>query len=134
MKIFIDANVFVANTMPEDPLHHRARELAVQLKSEGPEFFTSSDVVKESLTIISQRGGKSAAKKFYSQITNEKSGISIIFIDEKIHQQGLQLFQEITDKDISAVDCTSFALMRKLGIETVFTFDRHFQKAGFTLL
>ena len=134
MKIFIDANVFVANTLPSDPLHQRARFLTEQIKQEKPEFFTSSDILKESLTIISQRGGKSAALMFFSQVQNKKSGINLIFIDEELHQKGLQLFQEITAKDVSAVDCTSFALMQKLDISTAFSFDRHFETAGFTLI
>ena len=116
MKVFIDANVFVANTLPTDPLHQQARVLTDKLRQEEPEFFTSSDVFKESLTIISQRGGKTAALQFHSNVTAKKSGISIIFIDEELHQKGLLLFQEITAKDISAVDCTSFAVMRKLDI------------------
>jgi predicted nucleic acid-binding protein len=32
------------------------------------------------------------------------------------------------------VDCTSFEMMRELGIHNAFTFDRHFAEQGFTCL
>ena len=35
------------------------------------------------------------------------------------------------DKDYSYTDCTSFALMRRLGLTVAVTTDRHFRQAGF---
>jgi predicted nucleic acid-binding protein len=35
---------------------------------------------------------------------------------------------------LSAVDATSFVIMRRIGIRLAFTFDHHFAVAGFRLL
>ena len=39
-----------------------------------------------------------------------------------------------TDKDYSFVDATSFAAMRLLAIDTVFSFDDHVRQEGFRML
>jgi len=35
------------------------------------------------------------------------------------------------DKQWSFTDCTSYVVMRQLGIEEAFAFDRHFEQMGF---
>ncbi len=35
-------------------------------------------------------------------------------------------------RQLSLVDCVSFAAMRELGIEHYFAFDQHFDEQGFT--
>jgi len=37
----------------------------------------------------------------------------------------------VRGKDFSFTDCTSFAVMRQLGITTAFAFDEHFEQFGF---
>ena len=37
-------------------------------------------------------------------------------------------------RQLSLVDCTSFVVMRQIGIDDVFAFDRHFAEQGFTVL
>jgi predicted nucleic acid-binding protein len=37
-------------------------------------------------------------------------------------------------KTLSLVDCTSFVVMRQLGLNTAFAFDKHFQLQGFRCL
>jgi predicted nucleic acid-binding protein len=38
------------------------------------------------------------------------------------------------DKDFSLVDCSSFVLMKELGISAALTTDQHFEQAGFIRL
>jgi predicted nucleic acid-binding protein len=37
-------------------------------------------------------------------------------------------------RDLSLVDCTSFEVMRRNGLEVVFTFDPHFHEQGFQVI
>jgi len=36
------------------------------------------------------------------------------------------IFEGYRDKDFSFTDCASFAIMKSIGLEVAFTFDRHF--------
>ena len=47
---------------------------------------------------------------------------------------GQEVFRHGADKGWSIVDCTSFAVMRRLRLEAALTDDRHFQQAGFRAL
>ena len=44
---------------------------------------------------------------------------------------GVELYRDRQDKLWGLVDCVSFALMRKMGIQDAFTADHHFEQAGF---
>ncbi len=134
MKVFIDANAFVANTLTSDPLHDKAQTVTKHLRQQSVDFFTTSDVLKEALTIISQRGDKESALKFLKRTVDAKSGINIIFINQNLNEEGIIIFKKVKQKDISAVDCTSFAVMKMLEVKEVFTFDKHFEKMGFTII
>jgi len=37
-------------------------------------------------------------------------------------------------RDLSLVDCVSFAIMRERNLDTAFAFDRHFTQQGFTCI
>ena len=65
------------------------------------------------------------------EMVEESSLIRVIWVDRLIEELAWQKFLQYDDKDISMVDCTSFAVMEQWGISTAFTFDRHFLQAGF---
>ena len=44
------------------------------------------------------------------------------------------LFKRFADKEFSFTDCTSFVLMRRLGLHEALAFDGHFTQAGFAEL
>ncbi|MFA5896842.1 MAG: PIN domain-containing protein, partial [Thermoplasmata archaeon] len=58
--------------------------------------------------------------------------VVVAWIDPGTFEAALRLFEERPDKRWSFTDCTSFAVMKDLGIETAFTFDRNFHEAGFS--
>jgi predicted nucleic acid-binding protein len=57
-----------------------------------------------------------------------------INVDEKIWQAAWDLFVRHDDKHFSFTDCTSFAIMRQLGLLNAFAFDHNFEQAGFVML
>lgn len=57
-----------------------------------------------------------------------------IEIESEIFGLAWELFLTYDDKKLSFTDCTSFALMKKRGIEKVLSFDEDFNRLGFVLL
>jgi predicted nucleic acid-binding protein len=53
----------------------------------------------------------------------------MLHVDEPTLEASWKLFRIM--RDVSFTDCTSFVLMRTLGLQAAFTFDRHFKRAGF---
>lgn len=132
MKIFVDANVFVALANKNDSTHQRANRLLARLEKENPKFFTSSDVVKEAATIISQRVAHKSAVSFLNEI--EIGDITVIFVDFDLNKKGLQKFEEQASKNISCVDAISFIIIDQFNMDYAFTFDSDFRKSTIKIL
>lgn len=129
-KVFIDTNVFVAIKDDKDLTHDRAILLLKTLKSKKVRFFTSSDVIGESITVISKKLGKLAAVEFLNHVSNYAQEI---FIDAFLHKESRNLFKRIKSKNISFIDCSSAVAMKRNKIKSIFSFDRDFKKMGVKL-
>ena len=60
--------------------------------------------------------------------------VSIDWVDSGQHSKALETVFELNQCKLSLVDCTAFQTMRRLGIETAFTFDSHFREEGFNTI
>lgn len=120
--IFIDTSFYIAIALSTDSNHKKALAQLVKIEEET---VTSEDVIKETLTIISQRLGKTASQDFYTDI---RAISTIIPVTSEHYQAGLTLFlSSKTAKDISVIDCTSMAICKHLRIKNILTFDKHFR-------
>jgi len=131
--IFIDTGAFISRYISKDEYHSSSVRFWNQLKNSGERLFTSSFVLDETLTLPGRRGGYSFAAgkagKFY---TSKVMTILRPLIEDE-HKE-VDIFEKYADQKISFTDCISFVLMKKHGIDKVFSFDRHFEYAGYLLL
>lgn len=63
----------------------------------------------------------------------ESPAIRILRDESEDDAEAARLMQKFADQRIGFVDCVSFAVMRRSGLNFVFGFDRHFVTAGFKL-
>jgi len=60
--------------------------------------------------------------------------LEIVWVDNELHEKGVDLMFDRRIRRLSLVDAVSFAIMKRDRIEEAFAYDRHFEQAGFALI
>jgi predicted nucleic acid-binding protein len=126
--IFVDSSAFLAIVKVDDLNHLRAKQQWTDLLNSNEALYTNNYVMVESIAIIQKRSGLKVVGQLQK---NFLSLVNIDWISEEYHSQALETVFERKLRRLSLVDCTAFQTMRRLGIETAFTFDNHFREEGF---
>ena len=129
MSVFVDTSALYALLDADDADHVRARQAFEGLRD--VELRTHAYVVVESVALVSRRLGMVAADDLIDRLLPV---IEVVPVDAPLHSLALTAFREAGSSAISFVDRTSFAYMRLRGIETAFTFDADFARAGLRTL
>jgi uncharacterized protein len=120
MSLFVDTSIWYAAVDSGDGGNPRAKSI---LKSTEP-LVTSDHILVETWTLLHHKLGRIVAERFWDGL---RSGIAII---EAVGPADLEAAWDIgiswRDQDFSIVDRTSFAVMRRLGIERVASLDEDF--------
>jgi predicted nucleic acid-binding protein len=120
MSLFVDTSIWYAAADSSD----RSNALAKAVLQAGEALVTSDHVLVETWTLLHHRLRPRAAEKFWDGL---RSGIASI---EPVGLADLEAAWNIGlsrhDQDFSIVDRTSFAVMRRLGIDRVASLDEHF--------
>src|SRR3989344_6018824 len=115
---FIDTSFYLSATVESDSNNPKAKKIEEKIKND--EVCTSEDVLKEILTLISQRQGKEASIAFYNKLVIEAI---IIPITSDIFVKALEIFlSPKLNKDISLIDCTAAAICKDKGIKEIVAF------------
>lgn len=62
------------------------------------------------------------------------ANVTIVPAEQSLLDEALALYAQRPDKNWSLTDCTSFLIMRRLGLAEALTADHHFDQAGFHAL
>jgi predicted nucleic acid-binding protein len=120
MSLFVDTSIWYAAADSSDRSNARSKAI---LKS-GETLVTSDHVLIETWTLLHHKLDRKAAERFWEGL---RSGIAAI---ETVTLADLEIAWDIgvswRDQDFSIVDRTSFAVMRRLGIDRVASLDAHF--------
>ena len=131
MIMFVDTSVFLAILNQDDPNNHAASEQLADLVESGEELFCTNYILVEAYALLQSRLGMDAIRDFQKTIL---PSIKIIWLGEEEHTRIVEKFISDNRRSLSFVDHSSFDAMRHKGIDTVFTFDKHFREQGFTVI
>lgn len=127
----MDTSAFYAVLDADDEEHPAARQAWQHLIEEGHPLLTSNYVLVETLALLQSRLGMQAVREFDDAVYPL---LRVLWVDEETHRQAVSAVLAAGRKRLSLVDCSSFVLMRRHGLDTAFAFDDHFPEQGFTTL
>ena len=130
--IFIDTGAFLARYVQHDQYHHKAVAGWKRLAQTGRRCLTSNLVLSETLTLLTRRtGARFAAERARHILSSEL--LTILRPSAQEEWDAIEALEKYADQAISFTDAVSFVLMRQHGLKEVFSFDSHFERAGFRL-
>jgi hypothetical protein len=130
---FVDSGAWIALALSRDPLHLQAREQWDILQAAGAKLHTSVPVVIESFTFLDRNANRSVALAWQESIYKPRT-VKILPCDLRDLEESWAYFRRTDLHKLSAVDATSFAIMKRSRIRLAFAFDHHFSLAGFRLV
>lgn len=125
---FVDTSALYAVFDSRDAGHIVSAGAWEELSSSDVPLFASSYVLVETTALLQNRLGVRAVDAFYTHVV---PWLHVTWVDDSLHAQGIAGLLAAGRRDLSLVDCTSFALMRALGLRRVFSLDAHFRDQGF---
>jgi hypothetical protein len=130
---FVDSGAWIALALSRDPLHAQAREQWSALRGAGAKVHTSIPVVIETFTFLERNANRDVALAWKESIYKPGT-VTILACELRDLQQSWEYFRRRDLHKLSAVDATSFAIMKRARIRLAFAFDHHFAVVGFRLV
>ena len=120
MTLFVDTSVFYAAVDRGDVGHERATQV---LDTTEP-LLTTDHVLVESWLLAQRRLGQPTANAFWGGV--RAGPIDLATVEAVDLDAAWQIGKAFQDQEFSIVDRTSFAVMLRLGVHRVASFDKDF--------
>jgi predicted nucleic acid-binding protein len=128
VSVFVDTSALLAVLHSGDENHARASRRFRALLESGEGLVTTSYVLVETVALLQHRFGLAAVRGFQDAVAPV---MDVVWVDAELCAEGTAALLTAGRRDLSLVDCTSFACMRRQGLTRAFHFDRHFRDQGF---
>ena len=128
-RLFIDTSAWFTFANRKDPDHGAVRTAFDGFQGR---LTTSNFVFDETVSLCRYRLGYGAAERVGSVLLDPDT-VDLIRVTPDDEQAAWSLFRNRSDQHYSFTDCTSFILMRRLGINSALALDEDFRAEGFAV-
>lgn len=128
-SVFVDTSAWYATVTKRDRDHAAAKHF---LETNRQPLLFTDYILDETVTLIQARLSHADAERFIDRVL-ASSKVRLLYLEKADVRDTIMLFRRYQDKNWSFTDCTSFVVMRRLGLDAAFAFDEHFRQAGFLL-
>lgn len=132
-QVFVDTGAWIALAATRDPFHARAVETFADLSKKGIRLSYSVPVVLETFTFLERNIGRDVALQWKDAL-QKVPRLRLLECTKVDLAKSWEYFARRDLHKLSAVDATSFAIMKRESIKTAFTFDAHFAAVGFQVV
>jgi uncharacterized protein len=129
VTLFVDSSGILALVDRDDPSHPGVAEAFALGRSEA--LSTHAYVIVETLAVARRRFGPAVAADLIDRVI---PALDVVPVDADLHAASVAAFRDTVESSVSLVDRTSFAFMRREGIERAIALDADFRTAGFETL
>lgn len=130
-RIFVDSDALIALAVDDDTIRPWAERTSGVLQQQNAQLFTSNFVFGEVVTLVSQKLGLRRARESVELV---ESTCFVIDAVANHRQEAIRRFFAQPSKNARFTDCINMAMMDELGIDTIFSHDIHYKKAGYKRL
>jgi predicted nucleic acid-binding protein len=120
LSVFVDSSVWFAAIVARDRDNGRAK--SILRKTTG--HVTTDHVLVETWLLLSSRYRRQGAERFWESIRRGRVGVELITAADL--ERAWAIGEAFADQEFSIVDRTSFAVIERLGITQVASFDDDF--------
>ncbi len=120
MTVFADTSFWYAAAYARDRHNARAKELHRSLR----DLVTTDHIVVETWLLLQRRSHQKAADRFWRSIRRGAASLEVVTAADLDHAWAIGV--AYPDQKFSIVDRSSFAVMERLGISRVASFDDDF--------
>jgi predicted nucleic acid-binding protein len=128
---FVDTSAFYAVIDGDDERHEAARNAWERLLDGRDTLHTTNYVLVETIALLHSRIGMDGLRTFTADVMPI---LAVTWVDEGTHRSAHHALLVSSRRALSLVDCVSFEVMRRQGIDRVFCFDDHFAEQGFQVI
>ncbi|QSJ20542.1 type II toxin-antitoxin system VapC family toxin [Nostoc sp. UHCC 0702] len=129
--MLLDTSGLLCFLHKDEPQHEKAVQL---IASTSRIRLIHNYILAELVALALVRGFSRSTVLSYSLELINNSNVQIVWVDELLHREAIDLLLARQDKTYSLCDAVSFVLMRRQGIIEALTTDKHFEQEGFTRL
>lgn len=129
--VFADTSGLFALLDRQDSNHDRAKASFTTLRTRQAPLVSTSFVLVETYALLGRRLGLDSIRSFR---TDFAPLLEVVWVDDALHEAGLDLLIDRRRRLLSLVDAVSFVTMRRKNIADAFAFDPHFPQEGFSLV
>jgi uncharacterized protein len=128
--VFIDSSGYFAVLNRRDERHGDARKILGQLSAQGRRAITTEYILDETATLLRARGYLTHAAVLLNDLRHSVA-CKVLHVTTEHFNAAAEMFLKCRDQEFSFTDCTSFVVMRELGLQDALSKDADFRVAGF---